>query len=666
MNSFFRKLPLSIKLMLIGIIPVLFLIYLSGQLYNDKKQRVKLIADYIEHIHESQNVAKLMSELENERKYSFQYALKKTNYSNIILQRTRTDEVIALLDKSKDLAISNFAGYTFLDKLSRIRNSIDSSGNYPADELMKYYTSVISRLNTLISVASASNAFLQPVYKDLIAQKTLFEMVTLLGVIRTNIYTSLYTKKFDQATISQTIRTYNFLKSYEDEFLLKASPASILTYKKLKDSTALNATLAYVDNLVANSLPDTSISAEDWWNLSSKGTDVLKKEGHVLGITIEAGMDHIYNAEVNSRNRTLIFLIAAIVLVISFVMFTTRVISKMLSELKVAAQKISLGGTGLKFNNMPNDVMGSLADSILEIDKNNVELACAANLIGSGNFDVSVNPRSDEDILGNSIKKMKRDLRALTAEKDKVQQETLELMNRKDDFLSIASHELKTPVTSLKAYTQLLQMDAIENADKSRESMLSKMDSQIDKLTSLITDLLDTSKMQHGKLIYNKTFFQLNELTKEIVEEIQVTNASHEIRIEKNTPLQLYADRERISQVLSNLLSNAIKYCPDCEKIIVRLEKAGETAICSVQDFGNGIIKAQQSKIFERFYRVTGNNLHTYPGLGLGLFIAKEIIERHKGKIWFESEEGKGSTFYFSLPIAVIKDKSAQQVALHK
>jgi len=227
MNSFFRKLPLSIKLMLIGIIPVLFLIYLSGQLYNDKKQRVKLIADYVEHIHESQNVAKLMSELENERKYSFQYALKKTNYSNIILQRTRTDAVIALLDKSKDLAISQFADYTFLNKLSRVRNSIDSSGNFPADELMKYYTSVISRLNTLISVASASNAFLQPVYKDLIAQKTLFEMVTLLGIIRTNIYTSLFTKKYNKETFSQTIKTYNFLKSYETEFLLKASPRSI-------------------------------------------------------------------------------------------------------------------------------------------------------------------------------------------------------------------------------------------------------------------------------------------------------------------------------------------------------------------------------------------------------------------------------------------------------
>ncbi len=647
MNSFFRKLPLSIKLMLIGIIPVLFLIYLSRQLYNDKKQRVKLIADYVEHIHESQNVAKLMSELENERKYSFQYALKKTNYSNIILQRTRTDAIIALLDKSKDLAISDFAKYTFLDKLSGIRNSIDSSGNYPADALMKYYTSVISRLNTLISVTSASNTFLQPVYKDLIAQKTLFEMVTLLGVIRTNIYTSLYTKKYNKETFSQTIRTYDFLKSYEAEFLLKASLRSIITYKRLKDSTTLNPTLAYIDNLVAHSLPDTSISAEEWWNLSSNGTDVLKKEGHDLGMTIEAGMDHIYNEEVNSKNRTLIFLIAAIVLVISFVLYTIRVISKMLSELKVAAQKISLGGTGLKFIDMSNDVMGSLADSILEIDKNYVELAHTANLIGAGNFDVSVNPRSDEDLLGNSIKKMKRNLRQFAAEKDKVQQETLELMNRKDDFLSIASHELKTPVTSLKAYTQLLQMDAIENADKRRESMLAKMDSQIDKLTSLITDLLDTSKMQNGKLIYNKTFFQLNELVKEIVDEIQVTNASHQITIEKNIPLQLYADRERISQVLSNLLSNAIKYCPDCKEIIVRLEKKGEMAICSVQDFGNGILKAQQDKIFERFYRVTGNNLHTYPGLGLGLFIAKEIIERHSGKIWFESEEGNRQYFLF-------------------
>jgi signal transduction histidine kinase len=640
--------------------------YLSGQLYNGKKQTVKLIADYIEHIHESQNIARLMSELESERKYSYEYALKKVNYSNIILQRPRTDEVMALLNKSDDLLISNFTQYTFLYKLPAIRSSIDSSGNYPADIVMKYYTSVISRLNTLNSVASASNTFLQPVYKDLIAQKTLFEMVTLLDILRTNIYTALYTKKYGKGTFIPSVRTYEVWKSYETEFLLKASPASVKTYKDLKDSTALKPTLAYIDSLVTTLMPDTTLNAEQWWNLSLKGTDVLKKQQLDLGTIIEAGMNQIYRHEVKSRNKTLIFLITAIILVIAFVIYNIRVISKMLSELKVAAQRISIGGTGLKFSNMPDDVMGSLSDSILEIDRNNIELAHAASAIGRGNFDVTVKPRSDEDLLGNSIKKMKKDLRQLTVEKDKVQQETLELMNRKDDFLSIASHELKTPVTSLKPYTQLLHMDAKENGDNKRESMLAKMDIQVDKLTALITDLLDTSKMQNGKLIYNKYFFQLNDLIKDIVDETTATTASHQIIIKKNIPLQLYADKDRIGQVLSNLLNNAIKYCQDCKQIIVNLEKNGEMAICSVQDFGNGIIKAQQDKIFERFYRVTGNNLHTYPGLGLGLFIAKEIIERHDGKIWFESEEGKGTIFYFSLPIAVNQHITAEEAVIHE
>lgn len=658
MNSFFRKLPLSIKLMLIGLIPVLFLIYVSGQLYNEKKQKVKLIADYIEHIHESQNIATLMSELENERKYSYVYALKKVNYSSIVFQRPKTDGAINRLSDSKDLALTDFKKYTFLQELPLIRSSIDSSGSFPADAVMKYYTSTISRLNTLNSAASASNTFLQPVYKDLIARKTLFEMVTVLRVIRTNIYTALYTKKYSKETfIQSTVIAFDLLKSYETEFLLKASPSSVKIYNDQKDSSALKPTLLYIDSLTTNSALSNSLSAEEWWNLSLKGADVLKREELDLGAIVEGGMNEIYKNEVASRNKTLIFLIAAIVLVIAFVLYTVRVITKMLSELKIAAQKIAVGNTGLKFRDISNDVMGSLSESILEIDRNNIELAHAASAIGKGNFNVAVNPRSNEDVLGNSIQKMKEDLYKLTLEKDKVQKETLELMDRKDDFLSIASHELKTPVTSLKAYTQLLQMEAKENADNKRELMLAKMDMQINKLTALITDLLDTSKMQNGKMVYNKHSFELNELVEEIVDEIQTTITSHQIMIEKNVPIKLYADKDRIGQVLSNLITNAAKYCPDCKKIIVNLDRQGESAICSVKDFGNGIIKAQQHKIFERFYRVTGNNLHTYPGLGLGLFIAKEIIERHKGKIWFESYEGKGSTFYFSVPIVVSQNK---------
>ncbi len=651
MNSYFRKLPLSIKLMLIGIIPVCFLIYLSAQLYNEKTQKVKLIEDYIAHIHESQNIARLMSELENERKYSYQYLLRNENYSSVILQRPRTDNILDKLNSSNDLAISGFTDYTFLNRLSSIRHSIDSSANFSPDMVMKFYGSAISRLNSLNSISSASNTFLQPVYKDLIAQKTIFEMITLIANLRINVYTTLYTKKLSKESLSPVVRLYEVFRSYETEFLLKAPKDVVNMYQAEKDTTSLRPMLAYIDTLIDNPTSDSSLNAEQWWNLSSKAKDVLKNLEDNLENRAEQGMNIIYVKEMQSRNRTLFFLIVAIILVISFVIYTTRVITQMLTELKVAAQKISLGKTGLQFHNMPNDVLGSLTRSILDIDKNNIQLAHAANAIGKGNFDVPVNPRSDEDLLGNSIERMKEDLHQLTLQKDKVQEETLELMRKKDDFLSIASHELKTPVTSLKAYTQIMQMDSKEKRDEKKEMMFKKMDTQIDKLTSLINNLLDTTRLQNGKIVYNKSIFQLNILIKEIVEEMQMSAAAHKIIINENVFTEVYADRERIGQVLTNLIGNAIKYCPDCKNIIISLSQKNENAICSIQDFGKGIQEDQQEKIFERFYRISGNNLHTYPGLGLGLFIAKEIVERHSGKIWFESESGKGSIFYFTLPL---------------
>jgi signal transduction histidine kinase len=520
---------------------------------------------------------------------------------------------------------------------------------------MKFYTEVIFRLNTLNQTTGSSSIFLKPVYQDMIAQKTLFEMVTYLGIISTNIYNVLYTRQNEAETIKTSQELYNMFKSYETEFLLKASPSCIKLFNEQVKTTGLNPTLQYMDQLFKTSSFDSSYTAERWWNVSSIGKDVLKKQQWDLWLKVESGMNQIYQDEIQSKNRTLILLLAAIGLVTSVVSYTVRVISQILHELKVASLKISAGNTGIEFHDMPKDVMGTLAQSVLEIDRNNIQLAHAASAIGSGDFDVIVKPRSKEDLLGNSIVKMKSDLHQLTMEKDKVQLETLELMHRKDDFLSIASHELKTPVTSLKAYTQLLQLYFKENPDIKRDLMISKMDNQVDKLTSLINDLLDTSKMQHGVLIYHKDLFQLDEVVRKVVDELQLITPSHQIIIERNEPVKLFADRERIEQVLNNLLNNAIKYCPDSKKIIVNLKSNGPMTICSVKDFGNGISKDQQNKIFERFYRITGNNLHTYPGLGLGLFIAKEIVERHYGKLWAESEVGKGSTFSFGLPIARLR-----------
>lgn len=230
-------------------------------------------------------------------------------------------------------------------------------------------------------------------------------------------------------------------------------------------------------------------------------------------------------------------------------------------------------------------------------------------------------------------------------------EEQKKAMEKKDEFISMASHELKTPVTSLKAFTQILMMTFEGEGNSIAFNMLSKMDNQINKLTGLITDLLDASKANAGQLNFHDEKFDLNELVKEVSDEMQLTTSTHQIELELAKPVTVNGDRNRITQVIMNLLSNAIKYSPNANRIVVTTKRDADDILFSVQDFGIGIPVSQQSKLFTRFFRVTEDKTNTYPGLGLGLYISNEIIKRHSGTIAFTSEHGKGSTFSFSLPV---------------
>lgn len=231
--------------------------------------------------------------------------------------------------------------------------------------------------------------------------------------------------------------------------------------------------------------------------------------------------------------------------------------------------------------------------------------------------------------------------------------EQKQLQQQKDEFIAIASHELKTPVTSIKAYSQVLEAMFRKEGSERQAAMVSKMGSQIDRLTNLISDLLDVTKIQSGRLQFNETYFDLNTLVHELVEDVQRTTVKHKINIEATQLPDICADRERIGQVIINLLTNAIKYSPDRDEIIIRTQMKEDTVQVSVTDFGIGINAAKRDRVFEQFYRVTGHKQHTFPGLGLGLYISAEIVKRAGGSIWVESEENKGSTFYFTLPISV-------------
>jgi PAS domain S-box-containing protein len=247
----------------------------------------------------------------------------------------------------------------------------------------------------------------------------------------------------------------------------------------------------------------------------------------------------------------------------------------------------------------------------------------------------------------------------ITTEKkleDELSKSQLELVHQrridkqKDDFLSIASHELKTPLTSIKAYNQLLQrtMQPDENL-----VYLRKQEEQVRRLERLISDLLDVSKISTGHLLYNKDNFPLNKAISDSIESALHSSKKHEIIILNNPEVVVYGDKVRIEQVLDNLLSNAIKYSPKKSKVIVDVQLKENKAVVSVTDSGEGIPEKHLAKIFERFYRIEETAKHS-GGLGLGLFISSQIIKAHDGNIWAESEPGKGTTFYFSLPVVML------------
>ena len=226
---------------------------------------------------------------------------------------------------------------------------------------------------------------------------------------------------------------------------------------------------------------------------------------------------------------------------------------------------------------------------------------------------------------------------------------------RKEGFLQLVSHELKTPITSIKGYVQLL-LNMLQQENQKLESLplkpsLKRIDEQLIRLTRLISEMLDLSRIEENKLDLKKETFDINEFLEETVQDIIRTEIEHKIEIRHEFNCKINADKDRLGQVVINLVTNAIKYSPENKGIELRIfNAANNLAAISVADKGIGISKKDQKEIFKRFHRVEGKSEDTYAGLGIGLFLAHEIVERHGGTLSVESELGKGSIFTFTLP----------------
>lgn len=257
---------------------------------------------------------------------------------------------------------------------------------------------------------------------------------------------------------------------------------------------------------------------------------------------------------------------------------------------------------------------------------------------------LSVSPIRDAagKIIGAS--KIARDISARLEAEEQIK----ELDRQKDEFVGLASHELKTPLTTLNGYLQILNR---VNTDNHNRKYIDKSLRQVSKLTALVNGLLDISRIEAGRLQLLISQFDLKEMILEAIAAAGQTPGKHQIGLETALKkCKVNADGQRIKQVLNNLLANAIKYSPAGGKISVQLGLSGNEVKIGVQDHGIGIAGDQLTDVFSRFYRVADPS-HHISGLGIGLYLSREIINRHEGKMWAESELGKGSTFWFTLPL---------------
>lgn len=422
-----RRMPLMAKLLTLAILPILFAAYLTWQLYSHKMENVQQIKIYLEQIDQTATVSRLIDQLQIERRYSFDFVLRQIGQKEMITQRAVTDSLLAKLERDKGQSLKGFLKYAFIDNIDSVRNRIDRKA-FTHNAVMHFYSSAAFRFASFNRRPWFGNEFLLSIYDDLTMQKLLSEIVTYQGIISANIYHVLYSRQFVAETLFGTLPSYDIYKTYEREIFEKASPTSAEAYRALKEGSSTKQVQSYLNTVFTSFKIDSTYDFETWRNLSLASLNQLRGQQMKYLDRAENRINEYYQTEITKRNWTLILLLLFTVLIITVATFILVSINRSLRELSLGAIRLSEGRSNINVIAASKDAIGSLATSICQIDEKNKELSLAAQNIGRGNFQTLIQPRSEEDQLGNAIVSMR----------DELLQYTNALQESKEEFEKLA------------------------------------------------------------------------------------------------------------------------------------------------------------------------------------------------------------------------------------
>jgi signal transduction histidine kinase len=649
--------PLAAKLWLTALIPCIFLAILTWQVYREKSLKLTLLESSIRKVKLSADVAGLINAMQIERKISFDYAMQKETLSHLLEQRKRTDSALAKLQSSTDASITGFMDFTSLHQLPDFRNQVDSNKSDP-NAVMHFYSNNIFRLGTLNSLSFSAKSLLQPVSKDFTAQKLLMEMSTYLGIIRSNIYNVLVTRKYMVETLAGLHGTWDVYNSYEKEFRMKAPPDVLADYDKRRNGTELGQTMDYLGKLFKNFRFDSTYSPDQWWLVSDNGMNSLTALQQEVWQSVEAGTKNIYDTEKAKRDRTLVILLVIMAVVVLLIFYTISIITRSINALTRAAYRLSKGETNVHLVKNSNDAIGSLTESIAEIAKANRELAVAADSIGHGDYNVHLSPRSKGDELGNAILKMKDALRAYSERMEALVDTRTHELERSNmelqQFAHVASHDLKEPLRKVTTFTShILQRSA--NLEETQLNMLHKIDQCARRMSGMIDGILAYSSVNGSQEPFEVV--DLNAVIQNVKNDLEIVIGEKGATVNSTHLPQIEGAPVLLTQLFYNLINNALKFtlpgvAPviniSCEKVEARVSAAGGGCYrIVVEDNGIGFDNKFAEKIFNSFSRL--HSKAEYEGTGLGLALCKKIIHYHHGSISAESD-GQGAKFVLLLP----------------